>query len=404
MRSVAIYALIGAVSIGLVLNPAVVLLLTGERSFAVHVGLLDLWLVLIAAAALWYLRRPHPALAWTTAALVALLPAYMLAGEIAWSYVRYKYGDRLLGRIPAIHQPDPLLGYTLIPEAVGRHTRTGEFDVEYVIDAQGRKAIENVAGVARTLHVFGDSFAFGFGVGNQATWLNRLRARLGDALDVQNWGVIGYGLEQMYLAFERNAEAIRPGDVVLFAPIAVDLQRGLAAGTYVCGNLILGQVLPGGSPTFPKFEDGRWVAADLREECNFLLDAVLANTRLRWSLGALWRSFLHRQRHEAIMASADRVFAAARDLAEARGADFHVVFLPTPEECRSRAFTVALDDLETPWRTLMPFCPDEPGAAGALRFPHDSHWSPAGHAWAADALGRLLPALLDGRAATARPR
>jgi hypothetical protein len=390
MRNFAIYSILSAIPAILVINPFVLMLLGEQRGLWLYAALLDLWVGLVCMFAILYLWRKRTVYHWIMVALIVALVPMMLTGEIAYSLIRYKYGDRLLGKIADIHQPDPLLSYTLKPGALDRHTRMGEFDVEYVIDDRGHKAIEQSPVASRTIHVFGDSFAFGFGVSNSDTWLNILSAKLGGEVNILNYGVIGYGLEQMYVSMDRHAEAINRGDLVIFAPIAADLQRGLAARTYVCGNLILGQIQPEGTDTFPKFEGGRWISADLREECNFLLDAVLANTRLRWSLGALYRSLRHRARYDAIMAEADRIFGSAKALAEQRGADFRVVFLPTPFECRNRAFSVDLSGLVTPIFSLIPYCPEDPTAALALSFPYDTHWSPAGHLWAAGALHRLL--------------
>jgi hypothetical protein len=393
MRAFASYTLIVAVSVVVVINPLVVWVLTQQRGLALYVVLLDLWLLAAAGASWLYLRRGRR-LYFRVAVglLLTLLPA-LLAGEIAYDFVRYRYVDRMLGRLPAIHRPDPLLVYTLTPEAVGRHSRQGEFDVEYVVDHEGRKRIDDCPGAKRTIHVFGDSFTFGFGVGNADTWLNLLSARLGEEMGVCNHGVIGYGIEQMYLAQERRAEQFRPGDIVIFAPIAVDLQRGLVSGTYACGNRILGQISPDGHQTYPKLQAGRWLSADLRDECNFLLDTVMASTRLRWSFGYLYREWRHRSRHDDIIANADQIFAMAEASATARGAEFHVVFLPTPRECQVGRFTVDLDDLQTRHWSLLPHCPDDPEAARALSFPFDTHWSPQGHMWAAAAFHDLLPQL-----------
>lgn len=398
MRTVAIYVVIVCVSTVLVINPAVVYWLTGLRSFALYVALLDLWLAITAAAAVLYLKRGRAGYFWLTLGALAALPPVMLAGEIGYTLFRHQYADRLLGQIAPIYRDDPQLIYTHLPNARGRHVSMGNFDVTYETDALGRKKIEPSPDARWSVHVFGDSFAFGFGVANRDTWLNLLARKLQPEANVFNYGVVGYGLEQMYLSLERHRDQIRPGDLVIFAPVADDLARGLAGRHYVCG----GQIRAERSEMFPKFEDGAWTTVRLSDECSFLLDTVLANSPFPIGFGALYRSLTRQSTHRAMIDEADRIFALAADLAAAQDARFEVVFLATPEECRRNALSIALDRLQTSYRSLMPYCPDHPAEVEALKFPHDGHWNPTGHRWAADALYDLLFGPVGSRATTAR--
>jgi hypothetical protein len=109
MRSIALSITLIALAAMVVLNPVVVLLVTGLRGLAIYTAWLDLWLVLIALAALLHLRHGRPAWLWASVALIVALVPALAAGEIGYSLVRHKYGDRLLGRLADIHQPDPLL-------------------------------------------------------------------------------------------------------------------------------------------------------------------------------------------------------------------------------------------------------------------------------------------------------
>jgi hypothetical protein len=387
MRTWATYSIIVAGSALLVLNPVAIHLTTGLRSLAAYTAFLDLWLVLIIGAGIVYLRGGRRLFAGLLIGAIATLLPAMFVAEVALVLVRHGYGDRLLGDVPEIFQPDPELIYTLIPGAQDQHTSLGNFDVVYVIDDAGRKAIPSNGDAARHLHVFGDSFTFGFGVANEDTWPNLLDDRLGDDVDVLNYGVIGYSLEQMLLSLERNRERVAPGDLVLFTPMSDDLARSLAGRAYVCG----GQIRSEGNEMFPVLEEnGGWRMADLADECSFLFDTVLANSPLPIGFGALYRTWRSEGNHQQMIDNAERIFARAEAVAEERGASFELVFIATPDECAAGRLAFDLSALERSWTSLLPACPAGRDEAQALRFPFDGHWNPKGHAWAAEAVFEAL--------------
>lgn len=69
----------------------------------------------------------------------------------------------------------------------------------------------------------GDSFTLGYGVGDEHTWPAEL-AQLDARLETVNMGQGGYGLDQAYLWFARDAAALAH-DVHLFAFVANDFER-----------------------------------------------------------------------------------------------------------------------------------------------------------------------------------
>ena len=388
MRSIATYTIIVAASVLLVVNPVVVYLLAGSLSLAAFALVLDAWLAMTGLLAILHLRRDsRPAFWLMIGAIVTLVPA-MFVGEVALAFARHQYADHLLGEVPKIFRPDPKLVYAPIPGARGRHASVGNFDVEYEIDEQGRKAVPQNAGAGRTVHVFGDSFTFGYGVANADTWPNLLSLALGDDVNVLNYGVIGYSLEQMHLALERYADEIRPGDLVVFAPISADLERSLVGKLYVCGGMIRGEA----SEVFPRLDGDRWAYEPLSEACNFVLDSLLGNSPLPIGFGQLYRQYHHRATYPEMIANADAIFGLTERLVAARGADLLVVFLATPEECARGALDIDLRPLATPHRSLLPFCPPAEEAA-SIRFPHNGHYDARGHAWAAAAVHRIMAEL-----------
>jgi len=81
------------------------------------------------------------------------------------------------------------------------------------------------AGTARII-CSGDSFTFGFGVDNAQTWCARL-ASIDRRLDTVNLGEGGYGVDQAYLRYKRDAATIEH-HIHLFAFITADFDRMLS--------------------------------------------------------------------------------------------------------------------------------------------------------------------------------
>lgn len=391
MRNLAKYSIVLSVSIVVPINPLVVYYLTNSRSTAIYAGMIDLCALAIIVVSLIYLRRGSKAVAvLLVVSLIGAVPA-LIAGEMLYVYARNAIGNQVLGIKKSQYLDlNPVSVYAPVPNAVGRHESPGNYSVEYLMDALGRKAIGQDPSVRRTLHFFGDSFTFGYGVANDDTALNLLAGKLKGQANVQNYGVGGYGLELMYLRMTEFVEEIEPGDLVVFSPTSIDLHRGWPARSRPCGML-----LQAGSPAaFPRVQNGRVDYLEIRDECDFLLEALLLNTTFDFSIGRLYKAWRREADHEAILAAADDIFGQARRLAEERGARFQLLFLPMPVECERRDHALDLSALETPFLSLLQYCPSGRERIDALRFPTDSHWSPVGNAWAADALYQALEAAL----------
>ena len=126
--------------------------------------------------------------------------------------------------------PDERLGWAINP---GRRTADGL----YFSSAEGLRSPE--PGVAfrdrRARHrvaLVGDSFTFGLEVSYEQTWGYRLERALGGDVQVLNFGVDGYGVDQAYLRYARDVRPWRP-DVVIFGLITHDLFRSLAVYSFV---------------------------------------------------------------------------------------------------------------------------------------------------------------------------
>jgi hypothetical protein len=349
----------------------------------IYISVFDILALAIAFFAIRHVRRADRR--DLIAALVLLIswPAVMIAAEIAINFL-----DKGLGRTvepgkpilgDSVHDRDQLLGWVPRPGARGRHVSKGNFDATYVIDAKGRRAIPPNPGARQTLHFFGDSFTFGHGVDNEQTALSMIAGVLGARANVTNYGVMAYGLEQMFLRLRAAKDEIRPGDVVIFSPVALDLTRNLIAKDFVC---ILHEINYSKVETFPWWDGSAWRPERIADHCPHG-DLPLA---------LLQRFLLSRQsdrENAALAKNADRIFDLTRALAVERGAVMQVIFLVYPDECRARSFDFDLTLLKTNFETLMPYCPEDEALA-RMRFETDRHLTPEGHRWMASALLDVL--------------
>jgi hypothetical protein len=260
-----------------------------------------------------------------------------------------------------------------------------------VIDGEGRRRTPPpAAGVTRTLHAFGDSFLFGQGVPQRHNALNLLARRFHDRAGVLNYAVSGYGLEQMTRRLE--AADVRPGDLVLIAPITDDLRRNLIGKQQVCAHDREGFA----GERFPMWVDGGWRYEPLADHCPEL---GLPLSRL---LGALEQTVGLTERR--LLANADQVLHHARRVAEAKGARFALVFQPNFKECEKGRFDLDPAALTVPFTSLMSACADFDPAKDYMLSKADYHWNENGHRWLAETLARFIEAhdLLGGAAPASR--
>ena len=140
----------------------------------------------------------------------------------------------------------PALGWTIKP--------SGSSPL-YRANSQGFRANRNYEPrpLASRLRIaaFGDSFTHGDDVGNADTWQEAL-ARVNDRLEVLNFGVGGFGLDQAYLRYRQDGVAYQP-HIILIGFMSENILRSLSVFRpfYVGGTS-----LPLSKPRFA-IEDGR---------------------------------------------------------------------------------------------------------------------------------------------------
>jgi hypothetical protein len=133
-------------------------------------------------------------------------------------------------RAPVTHQYDSELGWvnkpnTYSPDAYGP-------GVYVRINSQGVRASHELAASrpAERVRVIcsGDSFTYGVGVDNDHTWCHLLELK-NPHLETVNLGQSGYGVDQAYLRYQRDAAHIQH-DIHLFAFIIDDFRRMRTTG------------------------------------------------------------------------------------------------------------------------------------------------------------------------------
>jgi lysophospholipase L1-like esterase len=117
--------------------------------------------------------------------------------------------------------PDPALVYELVPDTRATFTylnpRQTRWRYEVTINGEGFRGAPSRPDVpGPRIAVLGDSYAFGLGVDDAATFVAQLGVLLGERAEVLNWGVPGYNLVQEAALLRERLERHAP-DVVVVA-------------------------------------------------------------------------------------------------------------------------------------------------------------------------------------------
>ncbi len=154
----------------------------------------------------------------------AVLIGVTAAVAVAELGLRWHLGDRLVADVERerpqdlMGRFDPDLGWTMRPDASTR-IGSGEGASDVRLNARGLRggehAYEPAPGVRRIV-VLGDSFAWGWGVGDGEVFTDVLDDLLGPGIEVVNLAVPGYSTDQQLWTLEREGLRYHP-DVVLLA-------------------------------------------------------------------------------------------------------------------------------------------------------------------------------------------
>ena len=314
--------------------------------------------------------------------LFGLLLLSLFLGLDVWLGYRKMVNGNSAEQVAGVHQPHSNLGWEPMP-GTGRHERAGDFSVRYSVDPDGLRHVPNQGEVRSRLWLFGDSFTFGHGVQDDEAWPSVMaREFLAPGLHVRNAGVMGYGLAQQVQRLLELEGEIQAGDRVVFAPVAVDLERSLKHFGHPSKYLFREE--KGRVEGYPDLVDGRLVTARFDTPAQ-RLRALLYNARYT---GRGLQRLHHWLAPPAALEEARRLMEIARAVAEGRGARFAWLLLPQPRECLTDGYRVELSGLDFP--DLKPFFPGDAEGVAAIQFPNDPHWNARGHEMAARAVSATL--------------
>lgn len=299
------------------------------------------------------------------------------------------YGGREID--PVTMRADPRRGYRHAPNVRNREDSGAPFSTNRR-GARGQReyAVPKPAATVRIV-ALGDSFTFGQGMPDEATWPAQLEERLPNT-EVVNLGERGYGHDQMYYALQDDGVPLQP-DAVILAFYNADTVRD--ALTFFCFE----------KPRFSRSAEG-WqvenVPVPSYEEMRrryLLLPMLYIVPRVLFEVAREPSIILGENRGDSERAT--EIIRRMRALTEASGARFLMVNLPEHPEAAPATQGFFHDFCsETATECIDPW-PDFSAAAGtsdpdALRaryvLPHDIHYSRAGYAVIADAVRRHLTA------------
>jgi len=374
-----------------------------------------------------------------------VLAGSMLAGfGIVLALLALEAGVRMLHLVPSrFWQPDEVLGTKLIPGARGWWTQEElEFRVPVQINADGRRDLERPLqkppGTFRVL-LLGDSFVEAMHVPLEQTFARHLEAALagvrGAPVEVTSMGVSGYGTASEYLWYRAHGRAYQPDLVILaFYPgndvrnNSPTLEPALRPEYDDAGTLQ--RVRPGKTGGGGRGWLG-WSAA-----YTFLRKLILTRQpalaeRLA-DLGLLKRAALRPiplidgvpvdywiyaadapPEWRTAWQHTERLLTALRDAVTADGARFLVLIVTAREQIYPGDWQRVLQtyppmqrvgwDMDGPERHVLRWCQAasvpclqlSPAFVARrdterLHFNHDGHWTPAGHALAAQTAAGFL--------------
>lgn len=303
----------------------------------------------------------------------------------------------------SFHQSDPLLGWRGRPDITLRFRRP-DFDVLVSHGPEGWRRPEPPPpdGAAARVLVLGDSFTWGWGVGQGELFTDVIQRELSPRVAVHNRGINAVGTAQEYLLL--RAELARADwDRVLLMFFKNDLHDNVKSkrGRRPYFELVGDELVPRNQPAAPLMSPLR---ASLAHHSRVFQLVDLQNILLReWLDDERPPAELRddAELDERALPGADvtaRLLVEMRRACEAQGARFALVYVPHPSELAGfpssdpqiRAVRRWLERLAAREGLvvvdLAPAFRAEARRGRRLVYPHDEHWTPEGHRLAAELL------------------
>jgi lysophospholipase L1-like esterase len=356
--------------------------------------------------------------------MLALALAFVTAcGMVELGLRALGYGRNYTNPMGSFFEPDNELGCHGKANFVGRFRRA-DFDALVEHDENGfrRSEVPIEQAAEHDVYVLGDSFVWGYGVGQHDLLTNQMARRL-SGRRVHNLGLIGAGTVQEYLIFQKHVvDRLRPGDTVVLVFFGNDFgdnvglhQRGRVYATIDHGQVSL--VPPAPASMLRQWKNWMKDTSYLFNLVTFCADRI-QDSRSMKNLG---------ERATRPMRSAEKIAADScdsgaavqitrhyvselKDACRAKQVHFLAACVPgqaelgeddvtstsdltMPEEIACRqAFERMVRDLKVDTVDLMTpmLAAKRSGRFERLTFVHDFHWNPAGHALAAETIAAAV--------------
>lgn len=309
--------------------------------------------------------------------------------------------DTLLGwvNLPDVHLPDVYGPGDDVRTNVQRFRNDGAF------------AAAVPAGRMRVI-CSGDSFTFGYGVGNDETWCERLGA-LDPRLETVNMGMGGYGIDQAYLWYLRDGRPL-DHDVHVFAFLTADFNRMKTDRFMGYGKPLLEVVsdtLAVANLPVPRTSWWARRSALHGETLSRLAIVRLMRRVLRLEESAEERAKRAEDADARLRGVVPHVFAALKTANEEKGSRLLLVYLPGVWDYQSvdateawRAWVAEEASRQgIPYLDLVEALRRVPPTEVADLFAPNLHFTEAGNAWAAERVHEALVRLLEATAADPLP-
>lgn len=272
---------------------------------------------------------------------------------------------------------EPSIGWKLPPSSSVVESKD-EYSVTYRANPQGFRSphdFEDGSGAPR-IALLGDSYTFGSGVPYEQTFAALLEAKTPGSATL-NYGIGGFGVDQMWMTLRHYALPLRT-DIVVLTFIRHDLQRSLSA--YRKGHVWLAK------PTFKWTGEG--LAPLTAEDApGWLLRLVQTRSRLVEVLRRAGQSRVRHTPNTYLWRLNREIFRAIRDECRAAGVDLAVVYLPVNNLQPMPMLEEEFGRLDIPFLDLTPLLPED---AQRLYYPRDRHLNAVGHEFTAQAIHAFL--------------
>jgi lysophospholipase L1-like esterase len=342
--------------------------------------------------------------------VLAILSSLLATAVVGEGVLRLAgYSPSNVNPLKSFHEFDPVLGWRGRKLYAARFMRP-DFDVLIALDAAGfRKQVNLDAKRDKAPHrvfVFGDSFVWGWGVGQGEVFTDKMNLLLPD-YSVHNYGIDGIGTVVEHLIFSTEVrKQLRPDDVVLLMfynnDFADNVDRKKVHAEAVNGDV---QVVNPAKPLTTPVED--WLK-NHSYLCNFV-----------WFRADLYRLTRVNRKFEdealgCTITESDERFAVTKDIlakfqadCEATKARFVVAHIPCQEEfsearasrpnklanekARAEMLFSITRALQIETIDLLPgFLARKSKTGETFTFKKDGHWNSTGHQAAAELLSEYL--------------